>query len=104
MIKLSHLDELRDYVRRTLCERHCLDPDEYTMSEHVLVRRGRPAGMYFCQYGPRMMQAHAVWDAERSVLAFYDSAGVRFLKEHIWAGQELLSEIRSYERPQRRAA
>jgi len=94
MVRFSHLGELREYVHRTLCARHSLDPNQYPMDEHVLLRRNRISGLYFCQYGPRMMHAHAVWDAERGVLAFYDSSGNRFLKEHVASASHLAAELR----------
>ncbi len=93
MIRFAHLEELREYVRRTLCERHSLDPSQYPMDEHILTRRNRISGLYFCQYGPRMMHAHAVWDAERGVLAFYDTGGNRFLKERVASAAHLVAQL-----------
>jgi hypothetical protein len=78
MLAFQSVDELRRYVRQTLCERHALDPEQFPMIESVMTRGGRPSGLYFCQHGPRLMKAHAVWDHKHSVLAFYDASGVRF--------------------------
>jgi hypothetical protein len=80
MDSIQSLEELRRYVQTTLCDRHALDPKQFPMDESLLTRSGRPCGLYFCQYGPRLMKAHAVWDGEHAVVAFYDSSGARFQK------------------------
>jgi len=78
MQSFGSMDELRQYVQQTLCERHALDAKQFPLSESLLTRGGRPCGLYFCQPGPRLMRAHAVWDSELAVLAFYDASGARF--------------------------
>lgn len=77
---IQSMDELRQLVQETLCLRHSLDPSQFAMNEFLLRRRGRPCGVYFCQHGPRLMTAHAIWDADWHVLAFYDASGARFQK------------------------
>ena len=88
MLSIPTVEELRRFVQQTLCERHALDPQHFPMDQAVLTRGGRPCGLYFCQYGPRLMKAHAVWDNEHSVVAFYDAAGSRFQKVHLAAGPD----------------
>ena len=78
MQSIETVEELRRFVQQTLCERHALDPTHFPMDQSVLTRAGRPCGLFFCQYGPRLMKAHAVWDADHAVVAFYDAGGVRF--------------------------
>ena len=78
MQSIQSVEELRRYVQQTLCERHALDPNQFPMSESLLTRGGRPCGLYFCQPGPRLMRAHAVWDSKLAVVAFYDASGERF--------------------------
>src|SRR5881396_379910 len=67
MHSIQSLEELRHYVQETLCERHALDPQQFPLVESLLTRAGRPCGLYFCQHGPRLMKAHAVWDGEHAV-------------------------------------
>ena len=88
MLAIPSLEELRAYVRQTLCERHALDPAQFAMDESLLTRGGRPCGLYFCQYGPRLMKAHAVWDSQHAVVAFYDSSGARFHQIHLTHGPD----------------
>ena len=80
MQAIETVDELRRFVQQTLCERHALDPAHFPMEESLLTRAGRTCGLFFCQYGPRLMKAHAVWDADHAVVAFYDASGMRFHK------------------------
>ncbi len=88
MHSVQSLEDLRRYVQETLCKRHALDPKQFPLVESVLTRAGRPCGLYFCQPGPRLMKAHAVWDGEHAVLAFYDSSGNRFHKVRLKGGPD----------------
>ena len=88
MLSIQSVEELREYVQQTLCERHALDAKQFPMDQSLLTRAGRPCGLYFCQYGPRLVKAHAVWDAEHSVVAFYDCSGVRFHQEKLKQGPD----------------
>ncbi len=88
MQAIQSLEELRRYVQTTLCERHALDSKQFPLVESVLTRSGRPCGLYFCQPGPRLLKAHAVWDSEHAVLAFYDSSGNRFHKVRLSPGPD----------------
>lgn len=89
MRTLRTVDELRLYVRQTLCQRHDLEPGLFPMHEWPLTRNGRQCGVLFSQLGPRLMRVTAVWDAEHGVLVFYDSAGQRFQKEQLVDGPQL---------------
>ena len=88
MESIQSLEQLRHFVQEILCERHSLDPKQFPMVESVLTRAGRPCGLYFCQPGPRLLKAHAVWDGEQSVLAFYDASGNRFHKIQLAKGPD----------------
>ena len=72
--------ELRDFVHQTLCDRHELTLGGFPFTERPLTRRGKPCGIFFCQYGPRSVKFTAIWDAERNVVLFYGSSGERILK------------------------
>lgn len=78
VLALSQPDELRQYVRKTLCEQDRLDPNSAPFFEGVMKRRGRVCGLYFEVQGPRLLRAHAIWVGEEHRILFYDSTGTRF--------------------------
>jgi hypothetical protein len=88
MDSIQNIEQLREYVQQTLCERHALEPTQFPMVESILTRAGQPCGLYFCQHGPRLTKAHAVWAGERSVVAFYDDSGNRFHKVQLRHGPD----------------
>ena len=53
------------------------------MTERVLLRGGKPCGMYFCLHGPRATKFTAIWETERNQVLFYGSRGERFLKTQL---------------------
>jgi hypothetical protein len=79
-LAIQTLDELREYVTETLCERYQLDTDAFPMTEQILVRAGTPCGIYFCLHGPRSVKVSAIWETDRNTILFYDSSGERFDK------------------------
>lgn len=81
MQSIRTVDELRQFVRETLCARHDLVLGQFPMLESPLTRAGKPCGILFSQLGPRLMRVTAVWDWQHRVVVFYDSAGERFRKE-----------------------
>ncbi len=77
------VQDLREYVDTTICA-HChLQEGAFSISERVLLRGGRPCGMYFCLHGPRATKFTAIWDADRNQVLFYGSRGERFLKTQL---------------------
>ena len=90
---LGSLDQLRDFVRQTLCERENLEPDAFPMTEQLLVKRGKPCGMYFCLHGPRAVKFSAIWELEGGTLLFYGSDGERFRKLHVPESPELAAKV-----------
>ncbi|HEX3655936.1 MAG TPA: hypothetical protein VHV55_09025 [Pirellulales bacterium] len=75
---INSLDELSRYVHHTLCDRERLEPGAFAFSERILVRSGRPCGIFFRLRGPRAVQSTAIWDCDRNTVLFYDSSGQRF--------------------------
>jgi hypothetical protein len=55
------------------------------LTETLIIRRGKPCGLFFHAQGPRMLKTYAVWAGEEHRILFYDSTGIRF-------GQVRLSE------------
>jgi hypothetical protein len=75
---LPTVDELRSHVHRTLCARDNLDPVQAPLFEGLVLRRGRPCGLFFHVQGPRLLKTYALWAGEENRILFYDSAGERF--------------------------
>lgn len=87
--RIGSLDELRNYVNQTLCQRDHLEMGAFHLTEKLLLRRDEPCGMYFCLHGPRSVKFSAIWDALRNVVLFYGSSGERFLTAHLAQGPQL---------------
>jgi len=76
--QIRSMNDLRDYVNMTLCQRYELQLDAFRLTERRLVRGGQPCGMYYCLHGPRQVKFTAIWETERNQILFYDSGGERF--------------------------
>lgn len=86
---IRHLDDLRDYVNEVLCEHDELEVGAFSMTETILVRNGKPCGMFFCLHGPRAVKATAIWDALGGSVWFYGSSGARFHRTQLVAAGAL---------------
>ena len=75
--QIRNLENLREYVIETLCQQNQLEPDAFPVSERILVRSGKPCGLFFCLHGPRSVKFTAIWEAERNTVLFYDATGER---------------------------
>jgi hypothetical protein len=80
---IQNLDDLREFVTEVLCDRDQLEIGAFPMTERILVRGGRPCGMYFCLHGPRSVKFSAIWDAMNGSVLFYGSTGERFHKASV---------------------
>lgn len=78
--ELQTLDQLREYVTRTLCTHDELEINAFPMTERTLLRGGIPCGMYFCLHGPRSVRYTAIWETDGNSILFYGSTGERFQK------------------------
>ena len=78
MERLHNLENLRNYVNKTLCQHDQLELDAFRMTERILVRAGKPCGIFFCLHGPRSVKVTAIWETERNTILFYSSTGERF--------------------------
>lgn len=77
---LPALEQLQRHVREVLCRHDHLDPESTPMNQAVIVRAGRPCGLFFQVQGPRMVRAYAVWAGEEGRVLFYDSHGQPFAR------------------------
>src|SRR4051812_2692479 len=88
IISLPTLDDLSRHVRLVLARADNLDPEQAPMSQEVLLRSGRPCGLFFQIQGPRRVKAYAVWAGEEGRVLYYDSQGRRFAQTRLSAGPD----------------
>src|SRR5688572_2445362 len=75
--QIGNLENLRQFVVEALCNQNQLEPGAFPISERILVRRGRPCGLFFCLHGPRSVKFTAIWETEHNTVLFYDATGER---------------------------
>ncbi len=75
--RVCSLQDLRNYVEITICQLHQLEPRAFRMTESLLVRQGKPCGMYFCLHGPRSVKFVAIWETDQNTVLVYGSRGER---------------------------
>jgi hypothetical protein len=90
VVSLPTLDELRRHVLLTLCAHDRLDPGQTPLFQGVILRRGKPCGLFFQIQGPRMLKTYAVWAGEENRILFYDSGGARFAESRLSEAPDLL--------------
>ena len=81
--EICSLEQLRDYVNDTLCERYQLQVDAFRLTERILRRGGAPCGIYFCLHGPRAVKFTAIWETDFNCILFYGPTGERFQKTQL---------------------
>jgi hypothetical protein len=86
---LATLDDLRQHVQATLCERDRLDPAITPLRENLILRGGKPCGLFFESRGPRLLKTFAIWSCEENRVLFYDSTGARFGETHLSESPDL---------------
>jgi len=79
------IDELRQYIHQTLCQKENLVADQFEINEMQLKRRGRVCGLQFALHGPRMVRLGAIWASDQNIIYFYDASGERFRKVRLKA-------------------
>jgi hypothetical protein len=80
---LPSLKVLRDHVLATLCAHDQLDPAQTPLQEVLVVRSGRPCGLFFQVHGPRLLKTYALWAGTEDRILFYDSTGARFAETRL---------------------
>jgi hypothetical protein len=88
VVPLPTLTELRDYVRRTLCDRDRLDFEQARLRQGLIKKHGKPCGLFFQVEGPRLLRTYAVWAGEEDRILFYDSTGERFAEARLSDGPD----------------
>ena len=90
VVALPSLEELQRHVLDRLCAHDQLDPTQTALQRSVILRRGRPCGLFFLVRGPRLVTNTAVWSGEENRILFYDSAGLRFGETRLSEGPDPL--------------
>ena len=81
--QIDSMNDLREYVRMTICGQYQLLDGAFPMTERIILRGGKPCGIYFRLHGPRATQFSAIWETDRNQILFYGSAGERFQKTQL---------------------
>jgi len=74
------LDELRQFIHQTLCEKENLLDDQLRITEVRLTSGSGSCGLQFCLRGPRNVRLAAIWVADQNVVYLYDARGERYAK------------------------
>lgn len=91
--EIISIDELRNFVNKTLCEHEQLELGAFRLHERILVRSGRPCGMHFTICGPRAVTFSAIWETERHTVLFYGCNGERFHRTQLSVTHQLVNEF-----------
>ena len=81
--RIHNLEGLKQFVVTTLCNHDQLEIGAFPVTQRILVRSGKPCGIFFCLHGPRSVKFTAVWETERNTVLFYGSTGERFMKTQL---------------------
>src|SRR5262249_12086930 len=77
------LEKLRQHIHQTLCAHLTLDPEQTPLYQALIMRSGRPCGLFFQINGPRMVKVYALWAGEEDRILFYGSGGERFAEARL---------------------
>jgi hypothetical protein len=88
VVSLPTLEDLRRYVRETLCAHDQLDPRQTPLLQGLVKRSGRTCGLFFQIQGPRMLKTYALWAGDENRILFYDTSGVRFAQARLCDGPD----------------
>jgi hypothetical protein len=87
-LSLPTFDKLREHVLNALCEHDRLDPKQSSLHQALIIRAGKPCGLFFQVQGPRSLRTYAVWAGHEDRILFYDSAGLRFSETRLSEGPD----------------
>ena len=81
--RIENLTDLRSFVHQTICDNNELEFNAFSMTERILVRGGRPCGIFFCLHGPRAVKLTAIWETDRNSVLFYNAVGERIMRSQL---------------------
>lgn len=82
-IQIETINQLRQFVSRTLCQRNDFEEGIFQITERHLTRGNKNCGIFFCLHGPRSVKLTAVWESERNTILFYGATGKRFQRSSL---------------------
>ena len=85
---LPTLEQLQAHVLKVLCTKDNLDASQTPLHRSVIVRRGKPCGLFFQAQGPRLLKTSAVWTGDENRILYYDSTGLRFAETKLSDGPD----------------
>ncbi|MHB8865798.1 MAG: hypothetical protein ACYC6N_25750 [Pirellulaceae bacterium] len=91
--RINDLDDLRTFVREAICETNELEVNAFSMTERILIRGGRPCGLYFCLHGPRAVKFTAIWETDRNSVLFYSPTGERVQRAQLTQAPNLVPQV-----------
>ena len=91
--RIHTFEQIRCYVLETLSKLELLKSDCCQLVVRLLLRAGRPCGVYFCLYGPRAVRLSAIWETDSNSILFYGSSGERVGRTHLVEAPELPQQI-----------
>jgi hypothetical protein len=83
LLQIDSLDGLREYISETISDYYELKNGAFPITEKVLIRAGKPCGIYYCMLGPRAVRFSAIWETDRNQVLFYGPRGERVLKTQL---------------------
>ena len=89
------LDELRSFVKTTLCQKENLLLEQSKLRQAPLIKQGQLCGFQFALQGPRQVRLGAVWATDHNIIYFYDTRGNRYHKVHLPERIELAEAVAS---------
>lgn len=78
--EVRSLDELRNFIHLSLCQKENLLENHFPVTELELNRGSSLCGIQFTLHGPRSVKLSAVWDCIKNEVLMYDAVGKRFAK------------------------
>ncbi|MEZ6051904.1 MAG: hypothetical protein R3C02_11025 [Planctomycetaceae bacterium] len=78
--QITTVDELKNFVHLSLCERENLLADQFQTRVFELSQQGNSCGLQFHLQGPRSIKLSAIWASHQNVIYFYDTKGERYGK------------------------
>ena len=91
LLQIRNISDLRQYVYETLCNQNDFELGAFQITERILVRGGKPCGIYFCLHGPRSVKLTAIWETVQNTILFYGSTGERLQKTQLTQAPVLAS-------------
>ena len=88
VLSLTKLEDLQTHVHDTLCKKDNLAPTATPLLRSVILRRGKPCGLFFQVQGPRLLRNYAIWAGDENRILFYSNNGERFAETRLSEGPD----------------